>query len=91
MLAPSLSRRRSRGALCAAAERQWPRGRGPRVVQELLDGARIAPAHYRKAQKAWLDQAAQLQRRLNRMRARALLSSLQSDRQEHAHGRQSTG
>ena len=34
-----------------------------RVVQELLDGARIAPAHYRKAQKAWLDQAEQLRRR----------------------------
>ncbi len=33
------------------------------VVQELLDEARIAPAHYRRAQKAWLDQASQLLRR----------------------------
>lgn len=34
-----------------------------RVAQELLDSARIAPSHYRKAQKAWLDQASQIQRR----------------------------
>lgn len=34
-----------------------------RVVQELLDAARIAPSHYRKAQKTWLDQAAQLSKR----------------------------
>lgn len=31
-----------------------------KVAQELLDGARIAPEHYRKAQKAWLDQAERL-------------------------------
>ncbi len=28
-----------------------------RVAQELLDRARIAPAHYRRAQKTWLDSA----------------------------------
>lgn len=27
------------------------------VAQELLDGARMAPAHYRRAQRSWLDQA----------------------------------
>ena len=27
------------------------------VAQDLLDGARMAPAHYRRAQRAWLDQA----------------------------------
>jgi hypothetical protein len=31
-----------------------------RVARELLDEARIAPAHYRKAQKSWLDQAQRL-------------------------------
>ncbi len=31
-----------------------------KVIQDLLDGARIAPAHYRKAQKPWLDQAERL-------------------------------
>jgi hypothetical protein len=30
------------------------------VAQELLDQARIAPAHYRRAQKPWLDQAERL-------------------------------
>ena len=31
-----------------------------RVARELLDAARIAPAHYRKAQKSWLEQAERL-------------------------------
>jgi hypothetical protein len=31
-----------------------------KVAQELLDRARIAPAHYRKAQKSWLDEAQRL-------------------------------
>lgn len=30
------------------------------IARELLDGARIAPAHYRRAQKFWLDQADKL-------------------------------
>src|SRR5215475_2234891 len=30
------------------------------VARELLDQARIAPAHYRRAQKSWLDQAERL-------------------------------
>jgi hypothetical protein len=31
-----------------------------KIARELLDGARIAPAHYRRAQKFWLDQADKL-------------------------------
>jgi hypothetical protein len=31
-----------------------------KVAQDLLDRARIAPAHYRKAQKEWLEQASRL-------------------------------
>jgi hypothetical protein len=31
-----------------------------KVARDLLDGARIAPAHYRRAQKFWLDQAGKL-------------------------------
>jgi hypothetical protein len=31
-----------------------------RIARELLDGARIAPAHYRRAQRFWLDQAEKL-------------------------------
>jgi hypothetical protein len=34
-----------------------------RVLQELLDEARIAPAHYRRAQKDWLDRAERLRQR----------------------------
>jgi hypothetical protein len=33
-----------------------------KVLQELLDEARIGPAHYRRAQKEWLDAAAKLRR-----------------------------
>jgi hypothetical protein len=38
-------------------------GRGDearKVVRDLLEQARIAPAHYRKAQKSWLDAAQRL-------------------------------
>jgi hypothetical protein len=31
-----------------------------KIAQELLDGARVAPAHYRRAQRFWLDQAEKL-------------------------------
>ena len=33
-----------------------------KVAQDLLDGARMAPAHYRRAQRPWLDQAQRLAR-----------------------------
>jgi hypothetical protein len=33
-----------------------------KVAQELLDAARMAPAHYRRAQRFWLDQAQRLAR-----------------------------
>jgi len=31
-----------------------------KIVRELLERARIAPAHYRRAQKTWLDAAQRL-------------------------------
>ena len=41
-------------------DRQGRREEARKVVRELLDQARIAPAHYRRAQRAWLDAAARL-------------------------------
>jgi hypothetical protein len=40
--------------------RQGRREEAHKVVHDLLDEARVAPAHYRKVQKAWLDQAERL-------------------------------
>ncbi|MGB6486899.1 MAG: tetratricopeptide repeat protein [Steroidobacteraceae bacterium] len=39
---------------------QGQRDEARKVAQELLDQARIAPGHYRRAQRAWLDVAARL-------------------------------
>jgi hypothetical protein len=39
---------------------QGRREEAQRVARELLDQARIAPAHYRKAQRSWLDSAERL-------------------------------
>ncbi|HEX3845087.1 MAG TPA: tetratricopeptide repeat protein [Steroidobacteraceae bacterium] len=39
---------------------QGQRDEARRVARELLDQARIAPGHYRRAQRAWLDIAARL-------------------------------
>lgn len=39
---------------------QGRRDEAHKVVHELLDEARIAPAHYRRAQKDWLEQAKRL-------------------------------
>jgi hypothetical protein len=39
---------------------QGMRAEAQRVARELLDQARIAPAHYRKAQRSWLDSAERL-------------------------------
>jgi hypothetical protein len=39
---------------------QGRRDEAQKVVHDLLDEARIAPAHYRRAQKDWLDQAKRL-------------------------------
>jgi len=39
---------------------QGQRDEARRVARELLDQARIAPNHYRRAQRAWLDAAARL-------------------------------
>ncbi len=41
-------------------ERQGAREEARRVARELLEQARIAPAHYRRAQRTWLDAAARL-------------------------------
>ena len=39
---------------------QGMRAEAQKVARELLDQARIAPAHYRKAQRSWLDSAERL-------------------------------
>jgi hypothetical protein len=39
---------------------QGRRQEAQQVARELLDQARIAPAHYRRAQRSWLDSAARL-------------------------------
>jgi hypothetical protein len=39
---------------------QGRREEAQKVARELLDESRIAPAHYRKAQKTWLDAAQRL-------------------------------
>jgi hypothetical protein len=41
-------------------ETQGQRDEARKVVRELLDQARIAPGHYRRAQRAWLDAAERL-------------------------------
>jgi hypothetical protein len=41
-------------------ETQGQRDEARRVARELLEQARIAPGHYRRAQRAWLDIAAKL-------------------------------
>lgn len=41
-------------------ERHGQREEARKVARELLDQARIAPPHYRRAQRAWLDAAARL-------------------------------
>lgn len=48
----------TRYALLLKAQGQDEESR--RVARELLEQARIAPAHYRRAQKSWLDQAQRL-------------------------------
>jgi hypothetical protein len=39
---------------------QGRREEARKVARDLLDQARVAPAHYRKAQKSWLDAAQRL-------------------------------
>ena len=60
VLAPSYP-----GAEAAVRHAQLLKAQGRReesqkVARELLEQARIAPAHYRKAQRSWLDQAERL-------------------------------
>jgi hypothetical protein len=42
-------------------EAQGQRDEARKVARELLDQARIAPGHYRRAQRAWLDAAARIE------------------------------
>jgi hypothetical protein len=39
---------------------QGQRDESRKIAREVVDQARIAPAHYRRAQKFWLDQADKL-------------------------------
>jgi hypothetical protein len=53
------------GAEAAARYAQLLKAQGQpdearKVARELLEQARIAPAHYRKAQRSWLDMAQRL-------------------------------
>ena len=41
-------------------DRQGQRDEAHKVVQDLLDQARVAPQHYRRTQRAWLDAAQRL-------------------------------
>ena len=41
-------------------DRQGQRDEARKVVQDLLDQARVAPQHYRRTQRAWLDAAERL-------------------------------
>ncbi|EQD66648.1 hypothetical protein B1A_08046 [mine drainage metagenome] len=41
-------------------ERQGQREEARKVARELLEQARLAPSHYRRAQRTWLDEAARL-------------------------------
>ena len=60
-LAPSYpGRRGGRPLRAAAASTGSPRRRLRKSRASLLEQARIAPAHYRKAQKSWLDAAQRL-------------------------------
>jgi hypothetical protein len=38
-------------------KRQGQRDEARRVLQELLDGAQLAPKHYRRVQREWLELA----------------------------------
>jgi hypothetical protein len=38
-------------------KRQGQRDEARRVLQELLDGAQLAPEHYRRVQREWLELA----------------------------------
>jgi len=62
VLAPSYPGAEAATRYAQLLHAQGQRDEARRIVQELLEEARIAPAHYRKVQKVWLDAAERLLR-----------------------------
>jgi hypothetical protein len=60
VLAPSYPGAEAAVRYAQLLKAQDRRAESQKVARELLEQARIAPAHYRKAQKSWLDQAERL-------------------------------
>jgi hypothetical protein len=60
VLAPSYPGAEAAVRYAQLLKAQGRREESQKVARELLEQARIAPAHYRKAQKSWLDQAERL-------------------------------
>jgi hypothetical protein len=60
VLAPSYPGAEAAVRYAQLLKSQGRREEAQKVARELMEQARIAPAHYRKAQKSWLDQAERL-------------------------------
>ena len=60
MLAPAYPGAEAAVRYAQLLKAQGRREEAQKVARELLEQARIAPAHYRKAQKSWLDAAERL-------------------------------
>lgn len=60
VLAPSYPGAEAAVRYAQLLKAQGRREESQKVARELLEQSRIAPAHYRKAQKSWLDQAERL-------------------------------
>lgn len=60
VLAPSYPGAEAAVRYAQLLESQGQRAEAQRVARELLEQARIAPGHYRRAQRAWLDAAQKL-------------------------------
>ena len=60
VLAPSYPGAEAAVRYAQLLKAQGRREEAQKVARELLEQARIAPAHYRKAQRTWLDQAERL-------------------------------
>ena len=58
LLANSYPGAEAASGMRSCCDTQGQRDEARKVAQELLDQARIAPGHYRRAQRAWLDVAA---------------------------------
>ena len=60
VLAPSYPGAEAAVRYAQLLQAQGQRAEGQRVVRELLEQARIAPGHYRRAQRTWLEAAQRL-------------------------------